>query len=152
MNRIIGLDVGDKRIGMAISDELLFTAQPLELYERRGPRQDIAYMKSKLEALLVTDLVVGLPVMMKGEPSTMAHRVTDFADQIKACCAVRVIFWDERLSTVQANRSMLEGDLSRKKRKSKMDVVAAQLILQGYLDSLRIKRERAEEDKRWGRA
>ena len=147
--RTIGLDVGDKRIGMAISDELQCTAQPLLVYERRGPRQDVAFLKEKMEECGVTDLVIGLPNMLKGGLSTMAHRVMAFADTIKAASAVRVIFWDERLSSVEANRSMLEGDWSRKKRKSRIDIVAAQLILQGYLDSLRIKREREEEDKRW---
>ena len=147
--RILGLDVGDKRIGMAISDELQYTAQPLLVYERKGPRQDVAFIKSKLEEWMVKELVIGIPYMLKGGMSTMGNRVMEFADLLKAGCAVQVLFWDERLSSVEANRSMLEGDWSRRKRKSRVDIVAAQLILQSYLDSLRIQREREEEKKRW---
>ncbi len=147
--RLMGLDVGDKRIGIAISDELGFTAQPLVLYERKGPRQDATFIKEKLQELGINELVIGMPYMMKGGLSTQANRVVQFADMVKAVCPVQVIFWDERFTTLQANRSMLEGDLSRRNRKSKVDVIAAQLILQGYLDSLRIKREREEEKKRW---
>ena len=147
--RIIGLDVGDKRIGMAISDELQYTAQPLLVYERKGPRQDVAFIKAKLEERMVSEVVIGVPYMLKGGMSTMGHRVMLFADLVKTSCDVQVIFWDERLSSVEANRSMLEGDWSRRKRKSRVDIVAAQLILQSYLDSLRIKREREDHKKRW---
>ncbi len=148
--KAMGLDVGDKRIGIAISDGLGFTAQPLCLYERKGARQDVAFLKNKIQELGVLELVVGMPYKMSGGMSTMAQRITDFIDFLKETCNVQVIFWGERLSTVEANRSMLEGDLSRKKRKSLVDVVAAQLILQGYLESKRIARERQEEQWRWG--
>ncbi len=147
--RAMGLDVGDKRIGIALSDELGFTAQPLAVYERKGPRQDIAYLQGQIRQHGVTDLVIGMPYRMAGGMSTMGERVQKFVDQLKPDCKATLHFRDERLSSVEANRSMLEGDLSRKKRKSMVDVIAAQLILQGYLDSLRIQREREDDRKRW---
>jgi putative holliday junction resolvase len=150
MSRVMGLDVGDKRIGISVSDELRFTAQPLEVYTRRGPRQDVAYIARKAEELAVEEIIVGIPYKMAGGMSTMGERILSFTEQLKTESKARVLTRDERLSTVEANRSMLEGDLSRSKRKAKIDVIAAQLILQGYLDSLAIKKEAEEERRRWG--
>ncbi len=150
--RILGLDIGDVRIGMALSDELLFTAQPLGVYERKGPRQDAAFLKEQIAKHGVTEVVVGMPYRMAGGMSTMGQRITGFIDGLKNICPVPIVFWGEQLTSVEANRAMLEGDLSRKKRKAKIDIMAAQLILQGYLESKRISRNREEEKKRWDHA
>jgi putative holliday junction resolvase len=150
MSRVMGLDVGDKRIGISVSDELRFTAQPLEVYTRRGPRQDVAYIAQKAEELSVEEIIVGIPYKMAGGISSMGERIQVFAESLKTESKARILTRDELLSTVEANRAMLEGDLSRKKRKAKIDIIAAQLILQGYLDSLAIQKEADEDRKRWG--
>jgi len=133
---------------MALSDELLFTAQPLGVYERRGPRQDVTFLNQTAKEKGVVEIVIGMPYKMSGGMSTRGQRITDVAQTLKAVCTVPIVFWGEQLTSVEANRSMLACDLSRKKRKSKIDIIAAQLILQGYLDSKRIARQREEEKKR----
>ncbi len=135
--RIIGIDLGEKNIGISISDELGFTAQGLTCLTRTGDAkllEDLCRLLSENQASLV---IVGLPRRMSGEIGTKARQAIEFAEMLRKRSGIEVSLWDERLTTVQAEKSMLEGDLSRKKRKKRRDIIAAQLILQSFLDSRR---------------
>lgn len=137
--RVVGLDVGDRRIGAALSDPLGITAQRLTVLERRTTPADIeaiAHLVSEHQAQAV---VVGLPLMMRGEIGEQAQRVLEFADALRAALPCPVHLMDERLTTVQSERALLETDTPRRKRKQLIDQLAAQLILQSYLDTARLQ-------------
>lgn len=137
MTRILGLDVGHKRIGVAISDELLLTAQGADTIERKALKSDLYEINDLIRKNSVSEVVVGLPVNMNGTYSAKTKEVVEFMDSLSKAVSVPVKTWDERLTTVQAERTLLEADLSRAKRKKVIDKLAAQVILQGYLDSLK---------------
>ncbi len=132
--RILGLDVGDKTIGVALSDEMGWTAQALEVIQRKGLSQDIKKIKDILNEYQVGEIVVGLPKNMNGKEGEQAKKVREFLERLEAGVRLPIKTWDERLTTVAAERTLLQGDLSRAKRKRIIDKVAAQVILQGYLD------------------
>lgn len=133
--RILGLDYGSKRIGIAVSDELLITAQGRETLERRTPAQDMAAINKIISENAVVEVVVGLPISMDGTHSDKTRETLAFAESLSRSVKVPVTTYDERLTTMQAEKALLEGDMSRSKRKGLRDMVAAQLILQAYLDS-----------------
>ncbi len=133
--RILGLDVGDVLIGVAVSDPMRIIAQGLDSIKRVTPEKDVETIKRLVDEHEAGAIVVGLPKMMSGEIGIQAQKVLDFAELLKAAVEIPITMWDERLSTVAATRSLIEGDMSRKKRKKVVDKVAAVLILQGYLDS-----------------
>ena len=137
--RVLGLDVGQRRIGMALSDALGLTAQPLAVLERRGTTADLSILGALVGRHQVETIVVGLPLTMRGEHGPQAQRAASFADLLRRNVSVPVKLVDERLTTVQAQRALLETDTSRRKRKQVIDQVAAQLILQQYLDRRRAK-------------
>jgi putative Holliday junction resolvase len=135
--RIIGIDLGEKNVGVAISDELGITAQGLTCLRRTSDPKlldDLCRLVKEKEAKL---FVLGLPKKMSGEVGPKAREAMEFAEKLRGASGVEVSLWDERLTTVQAEKAMLEGDLSRKKRKKRRDMIAAQLILQSFLDSRR---------------
>jgi len=132
--RILGLDVGTKRIGLAISDELLLTAQGAKVIQRKDPSSDMNEIQDFINENGVAEVVVGLPVNMNGTIGPKAKETTEFIDGLSKVVNVPVKTWDERLSTAQAERTLLEADMSRARRKKVMDKVAAQVILQSYLD------------------
>ena len=136
-DRILGLDVGQKRIGLAISDGLGLTAQPLSLLKRKDISRDLAELKKIIVARDIKKIVVGLPLNMNGSVGEMAIEVLDFVELLKDNLILPVITWDERLTSLQAKTLLLEADLSRRKRKELIDKLSAQLILQGYLDNKR---------------
>ena len=136
-SRQMGLDVGEKTIGVAISDELGWTAQPLKTLRNKKRIQDLEKIKEIVEEYRISSIVVGLPLLMSGVEGSQARRVKAFASQLEKMVDVPVLFWDERFSTVAAERILIEADLSREKRKKQVDKIAAAIILQGYLDSLR---------------
>lgn len=136
MMRILGLDIGEKRIGVAVSDALGYTAQPLEVLHRRGREDDLAAIRKIIDQTGAEALVVGLPKEMDGSIGEAAERVLSFVKEMQGVIGVPVILWDERLSTVEANRLLLEADISRRKRRRVVDKLAASLILQGYLESV----------------
>ena len=138
--RILGLDVGTKRIGVAMSDELLITAQGMQTLQRRALQGDLSEIKGMIENKCVGEGVVGLPLNMDGSYSAKTKEVVEFMDSLLKFVNVPVRTWDERLTTVQAERALLEADMSRAKRKRLTDKLAAQIILQSYLDSKK-KRE-----------
>ena len=133
--RILGLDVGSKTIGIAVSDELNLIAQGVTTLKRKGKRLDIKELLRMIEEFKVEKVVVGLPKNMNGSLGPSAKMVLSLVEELKKFVDLPIITWDERLSTVAAQKALLEADVSRKKRKLVIDKVAALLILQGYLDS-----------------
>ncbi|SEC73858.1 Holliday junction resolvase RuvX [Paenibacillus sp. GP183] len=133
--RWMGLDYGDKTIGVAISDELGLTAQGLETIKRHGPDKDAARIEEILNQYEVTEIVVGLPKNMNNTIGPRGDLCIAFSQDLQRRLKVPVHLWDERLTTVSATRILLEADVSRKKRKEVIDKMAAAIILQGYMDS-----------------
>ena len=135
--RILGLDVGDRTVGVAASDLLLMTAQGVGTIRRESLEQDLSRLDELMREYDAVQLVVGLPRNMNGTEGERCEIVRAFAEEIqKTRPDAEIIFWDERLSTVAAARSLISADVSRKKRKKVIDKMAAVFILQGYLDSL----------------
>ncbi len=134
-DRILAIDLGARRIGLAVSDELGWTAHGLPTLERVGPKKDIARLRAVAAEYQVRKLIVGLPRNMNGSLGPQANLVLEFIEQLKNKLKLDVIPWDERLTTRAAERVLIEADMSRAKRRKKVDQVAAVLILQGYLDS-----------------
>ena len=126
--------MGQRRIGVALSDSLGLTAQPLTVIERQGTTADLQTLAALAAKHEVAVIVLGLPLTMRGEHGEQAQRVVSFADALRRQVTVPVEFMDERLTTVQGERALLSMDASRRKRKQVIDQVAAQLILQQYLD------------------
>ncbi|MDV3425686.1 MAG: Holliday junction resolvase RuvX [Bacillota bacterium] len=134
--RILGLDVGDKTIGIAVSDPLMFTAQGITTIKRINIGKDIEALKKICEEYSVDEFLVGLPKNMNGTLGPQSEKVMEFCKVLEKKFKKKITLWDERLTTVAAEKAMLEADLSRKKRKKIIDKIAATYILQGYLDSL----------------
>lgn len=134
--RILGLDVGDRTIGVALSDPLGFTAQGITTIRRKAEQIDIQELQKICEEYGVEKIVSGLPKNMNGTLGPQSEKVVAFCDKLKEALNLEIIMWDERLTTVAAHRVMLEADLSRSKRKKLVDKIAATYILQGYLDSI----------------
>lgn len=132
--RLMGLDVGDRRIGIAFSDPLGFTAQGHSTLERKSNNQAFETISQLCNEYEVVKIVVGLPLNMNGSLGPRAELVQEWAEQLSERTGREVVFWDERLSTISATRVLLEADLSRKKRKGLVDKIAAVYILQGFLD------------------
>jgi len=137
MGRIIGLDVGDKTIGVAVSDGLGLTAQGLPTIRRIGYARDFAALKLYIEEYEAGEIVVGLPKNMDGSLGPQAEKVMVFVEKMKGAFDLPVVLIDERLTTAFAERALIEGDVSRAKRKKVIDMLAAQGILQTYLDKKR---------------
>jgi putative Holliday junction resolvase len=135
--RIMGLDVGTRTIGIAISDELGLTAQGLKTLRRKSMEGDLQEIAAIINQFEISKIVVGLPKNMNGTLGRQAEIVLQWIEIFKDRIPVPVVTWDERLSTVGASRVLLEADLSREKRKKVIDKLAAVLILQGYLDQSR---------------
>lgn len=137
MKRIMGLDYGDRRIGVAVSDVFGWTAQGLEVIERRRDGAELDRIALLVKENEVGEIVVGLPKNMNGTIGPRGEICMEFASTLRESLSLPVHLWDERLSTVSAERALLEADVSRKKRKQVVDKMAASLILQNYLDSKR---------------
>jgi putative holliday junction resolvase len=131
----MGLDVGSKTIGVAASDELGLTAQPVTTVRRTNFKADLAELKRLAQERGITQLVVGLPLNMDGSEGPSAAEARKVGDAAAQATALPVLYWDERMTTVAAQRALLESNVSRQKRKEVIDQVAAALILQGWLDS-----------------
>lgn len=133
--RKLGLDYGDRRIGVALSDELGWTAQALEVIRRTNPADDLARIAGLVRTHEVKEVVVGLPKNMNGTIGPRGEICMAFADRLREQLDVPVVLWDERLSTVSAERTLIEADINRKKRKQIVDKMAAAIILQNYLEA-----------------
>lgn len=134
--RYLGLDVGERRIGLALSDPLGITAQGLETYTRKDLASDYAYLADLIAARQVKALVVGLPKNMNNSLGFKAEEIQGFIAGLQAVVDIPVHWIDERLTTRQATQVLLEADVSRKKRKKSVDMLASVLILQTFLDRL----------------
>ena len=135
--RVLGLDVGDRRVGVAVSDSTWLIAQALDVVHRKGMPADIAAIRGHVEAQGVTDIVVGWPLRLNGRPGMQARKVQFFIDALDAALGLPIHKWDERLSTVAAERILREGQVRGKQQRAVVDKVAATLILQGWLDAQR---------------
>lgn len=134
--RILGLDVGSKTIGVAVSDPLGFTAQGLTTIRRTNKEKDIQEIKNFCDQYDAKVILIGLPKNMNGTIGPSGEIIMAFGKLLEEELKLEVKFWDERLTTVAAHRAMLEADLSRNKRKKIVDKVASTFILQGYLDMI----------------
>lgn len=131
---MLALDVGDRTIGVAVSDALGVAAHPVETIRRTKLAVDLERIASLVREREATEVVVGLPRMMDGSLGIQAEKVQAFADALIPKISVPVTLWDERLSTVAAERALIASGLTRKRRKGVVDQVAAVFFLQGYLD------------------
>lgn len=132
--RIMGLDIGDKTIGVAVSDLMGLTAQGVTTIKRVGKKKDIEEIKKIIKEKQVNKIVSGLPKNMNGTIGPQGEKVQKFCELLKQETNLPIEFWDERLSTVAAERSLIEGNVRRENRKKVIDMLAAVIILQGYLD------------------
>jgi putative Holliday junction resolvase len=135
--RVLGLDVGSKTIGVAVSDELGLLAHPRVTLARRGTRADVAQVQGQVAAEGAERVVVGLPLTLEGTIGPRAKRVLVLVEALSAGLGVPVETWDERFSTAAVERALIEADLSRARRKQVIDQEAAAFILQGWLDAHR---------------
>ncbi|MCL6589813.1 MAG: Holliday junction resolvase RuvX [Firmicutes bacterium] len=143
--RWLGLDLGERRIGIAVSDPLGVTAQGVSVYERKGgQRQEAEFFRNLFHTYEVGEVILGLPKNMNGSEGPAAEKARSFGEWLANEFGIAVSFWDERLSTSSAQQVMLAADLSRRKRKDKIDQLAAVIILQNYLDFRRRQMERAD--------
>ena len=133
--RVMALDVGERRIGVAITDPLGISAQGVEVYERRGLEQDLAHFKALAAQWQVERWVLGLPLNMNGSGGAKGEEVQLLGEQIAESTGLPVDYMDERLTTGAAPRVLIEGGTSRKKRKGVVDKLAAVLILQSWMQS-----------------
>jgi putative Holliday junction resolvase len=141
--RLLGLDVGDRRIGVAVSDPTGSISRPVEVYRRQNPAADVQHVRSLLEEYEASGVVVGLPKNMNGTEGPQAQKTREFADALSRC-GLSISLWDERLSTVEATRRMMEQRYKRRGIDERIDSEAAALILQTYLDYVRLKRRGSE--------
>ncbi|HLE08445.1 MAG TPA: Holliday junction resolvase RuvX [Thermodesulfobacteriota bacterium] len=133
--RIIGLDVGEKRTGVAISDESALIAQPLKVIERKSGEKVIEEILKIADSYGADEIVIGVPYNMDGSVGKAARGVLKLASLLKEKTGLKIIEWDERLSTVAIEKVLISADVSRKKRKGVVDKLAAAYILQGYLEA-----------------
>ncbi len=142
--RILGLDFGSKSVGVAVSDGLLLTAQGVETIERKDEsklRKTCARIEELIAEYEVTEIVLGLPKNMNNTEGERVEKTKAFGEMLERRTGLPVHYWDERLTTVAAEQILMESGVRRENRKAVIDKVAAGLILQGYLDCLRTKKE-----------
>jgi len=138
MARSAGLDVGERTIGIAVSDLLGITAQGLDTIRRSDMENDLEQVINILKDYDVNLVIIGLPKNMNNTLGPSADRAKEFGDELSKRIDIEIKYWDERLTTVSAQRTLLEGNVSRKKRKQVVDKIAAVMILQNYMDSVKI--------------
>lgn len=139
--RILALDLGARRIGLAVSDALGLTAQGLETLHRKNKRSDFEHLAAVVQKYEVAEIVLGLPLHMSGDESAQSRRSMEFAEKLKTQLGLPVHLWDERLTSAQANRLLRESEMSIRRRGQAVDRMAATLILQSFLESRRTNEE-----------
>ena len=144
MSIILGLDIGDARTGVAISDELGVAAHPLCTIQRKSRKAVLAELEELVTAHKVEQIVVGLPLQLDGETGTQAQKVKKFAEKLKQHIKLPIVFWDESFTTFEASQILRGTKKRRKKRKQVIDQVAAVLILEGYLEELRNSQKKGQ--------
>ncbi len=135
--RILGIDLGDRNIGLAVSDKLLITAQALDRYRVKSKDEDEKYFKELVEKYEIVKIVVGLPLRMDGSIGTQAEKTKIFARWLEKILRLPVVFWDERLTTVQALNILSQQKIEIKRKKILKDQISATIILSSYLESKR---------------
>ena len=133
--RVLGLDVGSRTIGMAVSDPLGLTAQGLSTLRRRNKRHDLGALEAVITQYSVREIVVGLPLRLSGASGTQAEKMQAFAEELRKRFGLPVQLWDERLTSAEANRVLRDSEMSIKRRGEVVDRLAAVLILQSWMDS-----------------
>lgn len=139
--RILAIDLGERRMGLAISDPLHITAQGLPTAERRNKREDMNFIKSLMKKYEAGQIVLGHPINMDGTHGPSAERAERFAAAIEKHLGMRVELWDERLTSVEAHHLMRDAGLGHEQRGRNVDQMAATLLLQNFMDAERIRRE-----------
>ncbi len=135
--RVLGLDVGSKRIGMAVSDPLGITAQGIDTLQRQNKRLDFEKLAKVIAEFAITKIVVGYPLRMSGAEGVQAEKMQRFAEELRERFRLPVHLWDERLTSAEANRLLRETDMSIRRRGQVVDQMAAVLILQSWMESSR---------------
>lgn len=153
-SRILALDPGTKRIGVALSDEMGWIAQPLETFERRSIMADLTHIQQLVHAHAVDRVILGMPFRLDGSVGPAAEQVEQFKVMLEGALTVPVIPWDERLTSKSAEAILIEANVSRRKRKGAVDRVAAAILLQSYLESLSAEKTSAidsdvQDDATW---
>jgi len=133
--RVLGLDVGSKTIGMAVSDPLWITAQGLQTLRRKNKRTDFGRLNQIIDQYEITEIVVGLPLRMSGMEGTQSEKMRVFAEDLRKASGLPVHLWDERLSSAEANRVLRDSEMSIKRRGEVVDRLAAVLILQNWMEA-----------------
>ena len=138
--RVLGIDFGDRNIGLAVSDKLLITAQGLGRYLLKSKEEDKKYFKELVLKYEIGEIVIGLPLRMNGSPGTRVERTKEFASWLEKTLQLPIIFWDERLTTKQALRILSQQKIKNKRKKKILkDQISASVILSSYLESKRAK-------------
>lgn len=132
--RIIGLDVGERRIGISVSDPEKKVAIGLKTLERENTRKDIEKIEDIIKDYQVEEIVLGYPKNMDGSIGSTAKKVLEFGEELRGFVNLNVVFWDERVTTLEAEKVLIKGNVRRRKRKEIIDTLSAILILQNYLD------------------
>lgn len=148
--RIMGLDFGSKTVGVAVSDSLLLTAQGVEIIRRKEEnklRQTLARIEELIVEYEVEEIVLGLPKNMNATEGVRVDLTKEFKEKLERRTGLPVVLWDERLTTVAADKTMMEAGIRREHRKEHVDRIAAALILQGYLDRRNMQEKMSEETK-----
>lgn len=149
MERMIGLDFGSKTVGVAVSDGLGITAQGLEIIRRTSEnklRQTCARIETIIDEYKIEKIVLGLPKHMNNTMGERAEKTLAFKEMLERRTGLEVVMWDERLTTVEADRTMMESGIRREHRKEYVDMLAAVYILQGYLDYCNMQNKNQEEE------
>ena len=144
--RILALDPGTKRIGVALSDEMGWIAQPLETFERRSIAVDLKHIQQLVHDHEVGRVIIGMPYRLDGSVGPAAEQVEECRAVLEGVLTVPVIPWDERLTSKSAEAMLIEANVSRKKRKGAVDRVAAAILLQSYLESLSVEQQSGSPD------
>lgn len=145
--RIMGLDFGSKTVGVAVSDSLLITAQGVEIIRRKEEnklRQTLARIEALIVEYEVEEIVLGLPKNMNATEGARVELTYEFKEKLERRTGLPVVMWDERLTTVAADKAMMEAGIRRENRKDYVDMIAAELILQGYLDRRALEKNHGE--------
>ncbi len=137
--RVLGIDFGDKRIGLAISDKLCFTAQSLGHYEKKNKKEDKKYFKELVSKYEISEIVIGLPLRLDGSQGQRVDKTKEFAEWLQKTLNLPIVFWDERLTTKQALKILSQQKMKQKKKKNLKDQISATIILSSYLESKRKK-------------
>lgn len=149
--RTLALDIGKRRIGVAISDPLGLVARPVETMHSVSLNKDVAYVTDLAKSMEAEQIVVGDPIHMSGDPSPMSGRARKFGDLLAETSGLPIIYWDERLTSVEAERILLDSGVQPRNIRQQIDAVAAAVILQSYLNTIKPPRAESDplEDRYW---